>query len=163
MSQHPQSAAAGRAPAPSQTITQTNGQEGTSSDTVTAAPRILRLRGRHEPDGRTVQWAEDVVDNEGLGRKSSKVCCIYHKPKAVGESSDESSSDSDSSTDSEDGSKRKAMDADRSRDAMRGRRKGHGHGDKGKRKPSPNAYEKVPKNQSKGKEKDEGGQPPMAS
>jgi hypothetical protein len=72
MSQHPQARATGRAPAPSQTITQTNGEEGTSSDTVTAAPRILRLRGRHEPDGRTVQWADDVVDNEGLGRKSSK-------------------------------------------------------------------------------------------
>lgn len=85
------------------------------------------------------------------------VCCIYHKPKAVGESSDESSSDSDDSSsgsDSEDGAKRKAMDADRARDSMRGRRKGKaGHG---KRKPSPNAYEKVPKDNSKGKGKEIG-------
>ena len=34
---------------------------------------VLRLRGAHEPQARArVQWAEDVVDNEGLGRKSSK-------------------------------------------------------------------------------------------
>lgn len=72
MSQQPQSGAAGRAPAPSQTMTHTAGQEGTGTNTTTAAPRILRLRGRHEPGGRSVQWAEDVVDNEGLGRKSSK-------------------------------------------------------------------------------------------
>jgi hypothetical protein len=34
---------------------------------------VLRLRGAHEPQARArVQWAEDVVDNEDLGRKSSK-------------------------------------------------------------------------------------------
>lgn len=43
------------------------------------------------------------------------------------------------------------MDADRARDRMRGRGKHAGHGDKGKRKPSPNAYEKVPKVNAKGK------------
>ncbi|OJD21116.1 hypothetical protein ACJ73_07548 [Blastomyces percursus] len=43
---------------------------------------------------RGIRWAEDVVDNEGLGRKSSKVCCIFHKARPVGESSSESSSDS---------------------------------------------------------------------
>ena len=31
----------------------------------------LRLRGVHPPR-RRIQWAEDVIDNEGLGRKSSK-------------------------------------------------------------------------------------------
>ncbi|PGH17015.1 hypothetical protein AJ79_01399 [Helicocarpus griseus UAMH5409] len=50
---------------------------------------------------RGIRWAEDVVDNEGLGRKSSKVCCIYHKARPVGESSSESSSSSDSSSSSE--------------------------------------------------------------
>ncbi|KAJ2080993.1 Type 1 phosphatases regulator ypi1 [Coemansia sp. RSA 988] len=46
-----------------------------------------------------VRWEEDVVDNEGQGRKSSKVCCIFHRERAVGESDPESScssSDSDS-------------------------------------------------------------------
>jgi len=41
---------------------------------------------------------ESVVDNEGLGRKSSKRCCIFHKQRAFGESStDSSESDSDNS------------------------------------------------------------------
>lgn len=56
-------------PAPSQTTTETGGS--TQPETA-PAPRILRLRGRHAPSDRSVQWAEDVVDNEGLGRKSSK-------------------------------------------------------------------------------------------
>ncbi|GAA5821646.1 hypothetical protein JCM3770_003604 [Rhodotorula araucariae] len=66
---------------------------------------VLRLRGRGDP-GRGVTWARETVDNEGLGRKKSKICCIYHKPKAFDESSDESDSsgsDSDGSNDSRDG------------------------------------------------------------
>ncbi|MCJ1283860.1 hypothetical protein MMC26_003191 [Xylographa opegraphella] len=65
----------------------------------------LRLRAAAAPR-RGIRWAEDVVDNEGLGRKSSKVCCIYHKPRAVGESSsesDSSSSESESESDDDDG------------------------------------------------------------
>lgn len=39
---------------------------------------------------------ETVIDNEGMGRKSSKRCCIFHKPRAFGESStDTSDYDSD--------------------------------------------------------------------
>lgn len=55
------------APAPSQTQT-----ENPTPETREQAPQILRLRGAHTSNGRSVQWAEDVVDNEGLGRKSSK-------------------------------------------------------------------------------------------
>ncbi|KAA1476281.1 hypothetical protein DENSPDRAFT_932936 [Dentipellis sp. KUC8613] len=67
--------------------------EGTSAGT-------LRLRGGPR-DRPTVAWVEGVVDNEMLGRKKTKICCIYHKPKNFDESSDEdsSSSDSDSSCD----------------------------------------------------------------
>ncbi|KAF8233331.1 hypothetical protein L208DRAFT_1267424 [Tricholoma matsutake] len=58
--------------------------------------RTLRLRGGPRSEQR-VAWDEDVVDNEGCGRKSSKICCIYHKPRKFDESSsEESSSDSDS-------------------------------------------------------------------
>lgn len=39
-----------------------------------------------------VSWTEDTVDNETLGRKKSKCCCIYQKPR---EELDEST-DSDS-------------------------------------------------------------------
>jgi len=36
---------------------------------------VLRLKRR----GKKVSWKEGTVDNEGLGRKSSKKCCIFHK------------------------------------------------------------------------------------
>ncbi|KAK5997051.1 Type 1 phosphatases regulator YPI1 [Cladobotryum mycophilum] len=134
-------------------------QASTTSQTTTAqisqpetredAPRILRLRGGGNASGRSVQWAEGVVDNEGLGRKSSKVCCIYHRPKGVDESSDESSSDSDSDSDS-------GADNDRAKPTKGGGNGcGHSHDHKHgrskkrdgkqKRPPSPNAYERVPK------------------
>jgi protein phosphatase 1 regulatory subunit 11 len=62
----PQQRAAPSTSAPSQTST-------TTPQTQTQNPtRILRLRGDGTSTGRSVQWAEDVVDNEGLGRKSSK-------------------------------------------------------------------------------------------
>ncbi|KAG6178778.1 hypothetical protein E4U10_008071 [Claviceps purpurea] len=58
-----------------QTQTQTHAHAQTpqsSSSHAASPPRTLRLRGEHPPRGRSVQWSEDVVDNEGLGRKSSK-------------------------------------------------------------------------------------------
>lgn len=51
-----------------------------------------------------VSWGGDTLDNENLGRKSSKVCCIYHKRRAFAESSSESSSNSD--TDDGEGAKK---------------------------------------------------------
>ncbi|KAG5718844.1 hypothetical protein E4T56_gene6384 [Termitomyces sp. T112] len=55
------------------------------------------LRLRTGPRNRQrVVWKDDVVDNEGCGRKSSKICCIYHKPRKFDESSSEDDSDSDS-------------------------------------------------------------------
>jgi protein phosphatase 1 regulatory subunit 11 len=138
----------------SQTILQTNAGPSAPSGT-------LRLRAEPQ-ERRGIRWAEDVVDNEGMGKKSSKVCCIYHKPHEPGDSdSDSSSSSSDSDSDDE-------PDLSRARKAGGGGRKGrdghghdHDHGDgdcndkvkgkgKGKeRKPSPNAYERQPKHKSK--------------
>lgn len=168
------------ASAPSQTTTVTEPSLGSPDvDTTRTQPaRTLRLRGARASAARSVQWAEDVVDNEGLGRKSSKgtpgnhrsfchvsftpslltlhfailVCCIYHRPKAVDESSDDSSSSSDSDSSGADSD----LDADRKGKA---RACGHSHGGRGRRtgrkdnndkdgqarRPSPNAYEKVPK------------------
>ncbi|GAC96471.1 hypothetical protein PHSY_004051 [Pseudozyma hubeiensis SY62] len=65
---------------------------------------LLRLRpepssSRPAPSRRVV-WTDETVDNEGMGRKKSKICCIYHKPKAFDESSDESSSDGGDNSDS---------------------------------------------------------------
>ncbi|EGX93164.1 Protein phosphatase inhibitor [Cordyceps militaris CM01] len=118
-------------------------------------PRKSMKGQKKKVNGRSVQWAEDVVDNEGLGRKSSKVCCIYHKPKAVDESSDESSSDSssDSESDYEEDMRRGKGRSGRGHDKDGepegcSHSHGHDHGkprEKQKRPPSPNAYEKVPK------------------
>lgn len=40
----------------------------------------------------SVQWTTDTVDNENLGKKSSKCCCIYKKKKKWDEDSDSSDS-----------------------------------------------------------------------
>ncbi|WEW55628.1 Type 1 phosphatases regulator ypi1 [Emydomyces testavorans] len=147
----------------------------------------LRLRGEvtttttattteEEPpaEQRRIQWAEDVVDNEGQGKKSSKVCCIYHKPRAVGESSSESdSSDSDSdSSDGDDVDNDSEVDTGEARlshgsgrSSARRSRRHHDHNNRDedgahpadcgkpqKRKPKLNAYERVPKYTKKGED-----------
>jgi hypothetical protein len=55
-----------------QTQTQTQGQAAQQlpNSQLTLQP-VLRLRGAHDSRQR-VRWSESVVDNEGLGRKSSK-------------------------------------------------------------------------------------------
>ncbi|CAG7919976.1 unnamed protein product [Penicillium olsonii] len=124
----------------------------------------LRLRAEEAPEAtsssRRIRWSEDVVDNEGMGKKSSKVCCIYHKARPVGESSSEdssSSSDSDSDSDSESEDDRRTArmksrrtsphDHDHEHDHDKDCSNDHDHPKpkKAKRKPSPNAYEKMPK------------------
>jgi len=128
----------------SQTILQTNAGPSVPSAT-------LRLRAEPE-DSQRVRWAEDVVDNEGMGKKSSKVCCIYHKPHEPGDSGSESGSSSSSDSDSEPDLSRAQKAGDRK---GKGRRQGGADGadggkGKGKaRKPSPNAYERQPKPASK--------------
>ncbi|KAH9990705.1 phosphatase inhibitor-domain-containing protein [Russula vinacea] len=74
----------------------------TSLDGALAPPAgTLRLRGGPR-DGPRVAWDEAVVDNEGLGRKKSKICCIYHRPRRFDESSDEDSSGTESGSDDDD-------------------------------------------------------------
>ena len=58
--------------------------------------QVLPLRLSHPP---RVTWQEGTVDNEHLGRKSSKRCCIYHKPRKFGESSSDESESSDDNDD----------------------------------------------------------------
>ena len=38
---------------------------------------------------RRVSWTVETVDNEGLGKKKSKCCCVYQKPRSWNESSSE--------------------------------------------------------------------------
>ncbi|KAI7877783.1 hypothetical protein K492DRAFT_197402 [Lichtheimia hyalospora FSU 10163] len=102
---------------------------------------ILRLRGdmsARRP--RAIQWDESVVDNEHMNKKKSKICCIYHRPRAVGESSDEESSSDSSSSDSSDSDKDHSDHCDHHH---------HHHSKKKKKKrnareASPNAYERQP-------------------
>jgi len=146
--------------------TQTQTPSSTVPQITTSPPRqpVLHLRGalrrgeEVEGDGtsprsrRRIQWAEDVIDNEGLGRKKSKVCCIYHAPKPIDESSDESSSDSDDndSGDESDGGARLAKKEGCINRHGHSHEKGKGNGNRKGRSRSPNAYEKMPKGKDGG-------------
>ncbi|XP_014099270.1 E3 ubiquitin-protein ligase PPP1R11 [Bactrocera oleae] len=55
-------------------------------DTVNSAP-VLRLRLKKPKPDRQVAWREGTIDNEDMGKKKSKCCCIYKKPVNFGESS----------------------------------------------------------------------------
>ncbi|XP_034015993.1 E3 ubiquitin-protein ligase PPP1R11 [Thalassophryne amazonica] len=80
---------------------------GTSSETITetvqtSTPpppqqdgRTLTIKLRKRKTDKKVEWSSDTVDNEHLGRRSSKCCCIYEKPRQFGESSSESEGDDD--------------------------------------------------------------------
>ena len=59
--------------------------------TVRAQPRIEDTNTTQGRGG--VTWSGDVVDNEHMGKKKSKKCCIYHKPRTFGEWSDSEDSD----------------------------------------------------------------------
>merc|ERR1712048_1493269 len=57
-------------------------------------PETLRLRIEpRQPERRHVTWDKDVHDNEDEEKFKSKSCCIYHRPHAWDESSDESDGD----------------------------------------------------------------------
>uniref|UniRef100_A0AAX7TB38 E3 ubiquitin-protein ligase PPP1R11 n=1 Tax=Astatotilapia calliptera TaxID=8154 RepID=A0AAX7TB38_ASTCA len=57
--------------------------------------RSLTIKLRKRKTEKKVEWSSDTVDNEHLGRRSSKCCCIYEKPRQFGESSSESEGDDD--------------------------------------------------------------------
>ncbi|KAF9899601.1 hypothetical protein EC991_008541 [Linnemannia zychae] len=69
--------------------------EEESADETDHDHGVLSLTGEPSTE-RRVQWDDDVIDNEHLNKKKSKICCIFKKQKEFGESSDESSSESDS-------------------------------------------------------------------
>ncbi|PWW79002.1 hypothetical protein C7212DRAFT_350228 [Tuber magnatum] len=124
---------------PSATQTETDPSVQTSIRPVRIPDGTLRLRGG-PVQSRRVRWDADVIDNEGMGKKKSKVCCIYHRPHSYDESSSESDSSSDE--DSEDEGRGHAH----SKNCGHGpKRSSKGKSRDNKRAPSPNAYEKMPK------------------
>ncbi|XP_061434618.1 splicing factor 3A subunit 2-like isoform X2 [Lethenteron reissneri] len=68
----------------SRTLTEQQQQPGDHGLTL----RLTRPRG-----DRRVVWTSDTIDNEHLGRRSSKCCCVYQKPRDFGESSSDSESE----------------------------------------------------------------------
>ncbi|KAK9468199.1 phosphatase inhibitor-domain-containing protein [Lipomyces arxii] len=106
---------------------------------------VLRLRGG-PISSRRVTWNDDVVDNEFMDKKKSKLCCIFHKQRAFDESSSDESSSSDSSGSDSDGAE-KYHEHDYNHDENGQNEKcNHSHSHSHRRKkPSPNAYEKQPK------------------
>ncbi|XP_072845307.1 E3 ubiquitin-protein ligase PPP1R11 [Pogona vitticeps] len=73
------------------------GATATVTETEVTEPenRSLTIKLRKRKPAKKVEWSSDTVDNEHLGRRSSKCCCIYEKPRAFGESSTESEDEED--------------------------------------------------------------------
>lgn len=137
------------------------------TQTLTVEP-VLHLRpstSETKPKKKSqskVRWTEDVVDNEHMNKKKTKICCIFHPQREFGESSDslsDSSSDSsDSSGDEGDHSNKfndkhtedkngdKSHDHDPSEDEHDHSQCNHGKVRRSKKSRSsgPNAYEKQP-------------------
>ncbi|KAK9369538.1 phosphatase inhibitor-domain-containing protein [Lipomyces kononenkoae] len=134
------------------TVTYHERDNGTIEPTSSNAPQevvagTLRLRGGPVSD-RRVTWGDDVIDNEGMGKKKSKICCIFHKQRAFDESSSDESSSSDDGSSS-------GSDSDNGEDSKNehhehGEQCEHGHSHsrrlhRKKRQSRPNAYERQPK------------------
>ncbi|EKM79028.1 hypothetical protein AGABI1DRAFT_114534 [Agaricus bisporus var. burnettii JB137-S8] len=113
-----------------------------------ASARVLRLRGAKRA-GPRVAWDDDVVDNEHMGKKKSKICCIYHKPRQFDESSSEDeSSDSDNSSCGGDAHHHHKRNHNH-------HHKRNPHQDDGDEESGPNAYERPPRGVDKGKGRDD--------
>ncbi|XP_020602698.1 protein phosphatase 1 regulatory subunit 11-like [Orbicella faveolata] len=65
----------------------------TEEATESPSQQRLVLKLKKPKTEKKVQWDESAVDNEFMGKKTSKCCCIYSKPKMFGDSSSESDSD----------------------------------------------------------------------
>lgn len=117
---------------------------GTMTVTTTEPERpVLHL----ELAPRRVRWTADTHDNEHDGGRTSKSCCIYHRPRRFDESSTESSADESDDHESSSSSDEEGSDGEGrcdggggeaeggtgkgSRARRRGRRRRHRHGDDG--------------------------------
>lgn len=113
-----------------------NVEEGLSSQTRQSNDPsfqgVIKKRNREKKKGTNVTWDEQVVDNENLNKKKSKVCCIFHPQRSFEEELEEDKKEEEHPESDNDSS-----DSDESGD----------EGDKAK----PNAYEHQPpyENQSK--------------
>lgn len=72
------------------TTTTTTTEEPTQSNANGASEHLDTATIRLKKRRKKVAWRSDTVDNEGMGKKSSKCCCIYRKPHQFNESSSDS-------------------------------------------------------------------------
>ena len=71
-------------------------QTVTNEPEADIAPPTLRLRLiKKGSEKKKVQWTNETVDNEHLGKKKSKCCCVYVKKKNFDVSDSEESDDGD--------------------------------------------------------------------
>lgn len=69
----------------SQTVVQTVVQTEEEAEQPSTASVALK-----KPKSKGIKWDESTaIDNEHMGKKSSKICCIYHKPREYDESDSE--------------------------------------------------------------------------
>jgi len=82
--------------ASSNPVSNTTSTTTTVTETPEGNEETLRLKlKKGAAEKKKIQWTEDTVDNEGLGKKKSKVCCQYKKPRAHLDESSEDESDDD--------------------------------------------------------------------
>ncbi|RLV94728.1 Type 1 phosphatases regulator YPI2 [Spathaspora sp. JA1] len=74
-------------------VQQSNGEtkEGTSSESPKKARKKKKPR---------VKWTEEVVDNENMNKKKTKICCIFHPNRTFDEEVEHDKHDSGSSSSS---------------------------------------------------------------
>ncbi|KAJ3343837.1 hypothetical protein HDU91_000320 [Kappamyces sp. JEL0680] len=66
------------------------------ADILVPQQGILTLQPQApDPAQRNVSFHDSIVDNENMGRKKSKICCIYRKPYDPNASSSDESTSSD--------------------------------------------------------------------
>lgn len=79
----------------SSTVIETEGRDGAAAAAAAAEDhhqqQTVVLKLKKPKSEKKVEWTSETVDNENLGRKKSKCCCVYRKPRAFGESSSEDS------------------------------------------------------------------------
>jgi len=83
-------------------VTQTQSSQETVRRKESQAPSevlTLRLVPQRRKKKKAVQWAEEVVDNENMGKKSSKKCCIFHKQRKFGDWDTDEDSDAEDCND----------------------------------------------------------------
>lgn len=129
--------------------------EGSRTISLEEVTPVLQLRAADEGEAQQqrrtsrsqrprVRWESDVVDNEHMNKKKTKICCIFHPQQEFSDEELECPSDHDHSSGSSSSSSSED-EKDLSFDERRERRVARRHRKLQQNKPkSPNAYEIQP-------------------